>query len=254
PPGYVGYEEGGQLTEHVRRRPYSVVLFDEIEKAHPDVFNALLQILDDGRLTDGKGRTVNFNNSMIILTTNVGSSYLDQLKGIGFSPLAERQDKVRDIQHRLDEALRQTFKPEFLNRVDDIIHFNPLSEEDISKIVEMQVATLKKLLAEKKVRIELQPAAQQLLFKRGYDPNFGARPLRRAIQTLIQDPLAMKILDGEVVPGDTVLVNADLEKGVMTFEKAPVATAAQQPQHNKGRLRSGVIRAATVRERTKNSD
>ncbi|MCH8268280.1 MAG: ATP-dependent chaperone ClpB [Acidobacteria bacterium] len=227
PPGYVGYEEGGQLTEHVRRRPYSVVLFDEIEKAHPDVFNALLQILDDGRLTDGKGRTVDFKNSMIILTTNVGSSYLDQLKGIGFGPLAERQDKVRDIQRRLDEALRQTFKPEFLNRVDDIIHFNPLGEEDISKIVEMQVATLKKLLAEKKVRIELQPAAQQLLFKRGYDPNFGARPLRRAIQTLIQDPLAMKILDGEVVPGDTVLVNADLEKGVMTFEKEPVTVTPQ---------------------------
>ena len=225
PPGYVGYEEGGQLTEQVRRRPYSVVLFDEIEKAHPDVFNALLQILDDGRLTDGKGRTVDFKNSMIILTTNVGSAYLDQMMGIGFSPLAERQDKVSDIRHRLDEALRQTFKPEFLNRIDDIIHFNPLSEEDISKIVEMQVETLKQSLAEKKVRIELQPAAQQLLFKRGYDPNFGARPLRRAIQTLIQDPLALKILNGEVAPGDTVLVNADLEKGVMRFEKEPVPSA-----------------------------
>jgi ATP-dependent Clp protease ATP-binding subunit ClpB len=226
PPGYVGYEEGGQLTEHVRRRPFSVILFDEIEKAHPDVFNALLQILDDGRLTDGKGRTVDFKNAILIMTSNVGSAYLQQIGAIGYHPVEERNGKVHQLRHRLDEALRQTFKPEFLNRIDDIIYFNPLGEGEIAQIIELQLAQLKKMLEEKKIRIELQPAAKQLLFRRGYDPNFGARPLRRAIQTMIQDPLALKLLDGEIQPGDTVTVDADLDKGVMTFEKEPVAAPA----------------------------
>ncbi|MBI2816814.1 MAG: ATP-dependent chaperone ClpB [Acidobacteria bacterium] len=230
PPGYVGYEEGGQLTEHVRRRPYSVVLFDEIEKAHPDVFNSLLQILDDGRLTDGKGRTVHFKNTILIMTSNVGSSYLQQLGHIGYRPVQEHDAAVSDIRRRLDEALRETFRPEFLNRIDDIVYFNVLGEKEIAQIVELQIESLRKVLAEKKIKVELTAAAKQLLFRRGYDPNFGARPLRRTIQTLIQDPLAIKILDGEVLPGDTVLVDADLEKGEMKFEKeavpAPAAAAS----------------------------
>ncbi len=226
PPGYVGYEEGGQLTEHIRRRPYSVVLFDEIEKAHPDVFNSLLQILDDGRLTDGKGRTVSFKNTILIMTSNVGSAYLHQLGHIGYQPVEERDKAVKDLRRRLDEALRETFRPEFLNRIDDIVYFNPLGETEIEQIVELQVESLRKVLAEKKVKLELQPAAKKLLFQRGYDPNFGARPLRRAIQSLIQDPLAIKILDGEILPGDTVLVDADIKKGEMKFEKEAVAAAA----------------------------
>ena len=230
PPGYVGYEEGGQLTEQIRRHPYSVVLFDEIEKAHPDVFNALLQILDDGRLTDGKGRTVDFKNSIIVMTSNVGSAYLQQMGTVGYHPVEEREGKLGELHHHLEEALRQTFKPEFLNRVDDIVYFNPLGEKEIAQIIELQIQSLEKLLAEKKVRIELSPAAKQLLFRRGYDPNFGARPLRRAIQTLIQDQLALKMLEGEILPGDTVLVNADLEKGVMKFEKEPVAASAPSEQ------------------------
>jgi ATP-dependent Clp protease ATP-binding subunit ClpB len=224
PPGYVGYEEGGQLTEHVRRRPYSVVLFDEIEKAHPDVFNSLLQILEDGRLTDGKGRTVSFKNTILIMTSNVGSSFLQQIGAIGYNPVDEVNGKTRDLRQRLDEALRETFKPEFLNRIDDIVYFNPLGEAEISRIIELQIELLRKMLAEKKVHIELLPAAKQLLFKRGYDPSFGARPLRRAIQSLVQDPLALKMLQGDLQPGDSIQVDADLDKGVMVFEK--VATAA----------------------------
>ncbi|MBI4460218.1 MAG: ATP-dependent chaperone ClpB, partial [Acidobacteria bacterium] len=225
PPGYVGYEEGGQLTEQIRRRPYAVVLFDEVEKAHPDVFNALLQILEDGRLTDGKGRTVDFKNTIIVMTSNVGSAYLQQMGAIGYHPVEERAGRQQELHHRLEEALRQTFKPEFLNRIDDIVYFNPLGDQEIAQIVELQIRSLEKLLAEKKIRIELSPAAKQLLFRRGYDPDFGARPLRRAIQTLIQDPLALKMLEGEILPGDAVLVDADLEKGVMKFEKEPVATS-----------------------------
>ena len=226
PPGYVGYEEGGQLTEHVRRRPYSVVLFDEIEKAHPDVFNSLLQILEDGRLTDGKGRTVSFKNTILIMTSNVGSSFLQQMGAIGYHPVEEHEGKVHELRHRLDEALHQTFKPEFLNRIDDIVYFNPLGEMEIERIIELQIELLRKLLAEKKVQIELLPAAKKLIFQRGYDPNFGARPLRRAIQTLVQDPLALKMLQGEVLAGDSIVVDTDAEKGVMKFEKAAVAASA----------------------------
>jgi ATP-dependent Clp protease ATP-binding subunit ClpB len=210
PPGYVGYEEGGQLTEQVRRRPYSVVLFDEIEKAHPDVFNVLLQIMDDGRLTDGQGRTVDFRNTIIIMTSNVGSSYL----------VAENLRTAEEFARAIElvmEALHGQFKPEFLNRVDDIIVFRPLGREQLVKIIELRLEDLRRLLAERKISIELTDAAKELLFTEGFDPNFGARPLKRAIQKLVQDPLALKILDGEVLHGDHVIVDADKRSGKMVF-------------------------------------
>ncbi len=222
PPGYVGYEEGGQLTEHVRRRPYSVVLFDEIEKAHPDVFHSLLQVLEDGRLTDGKGRTISFRNTILIMTSNVGGSYLQQMGPIGYNPLDESEGGWVELRARLEEALRETFKPEFLNRIDDIVFFSPLGEKQIERIVEIQLEHLRLLLEEKKIRITLTESARNLLFRRGYDPDYGARPLRRAIQTLIQDPLALKLLEGAIQPGDSVTVDADGEKSVMRFEKETV--------------------------------
>jgi ATP-dependent Clp protease ATP-binding subunit ClpB len=210
PPGYVGYDEGGQLTEAVRRRPYCVILFDEIEKAHPDVFNVLLQILDDGRLTDSRGRTVDFKNAVIIMTSNIGASYL-QAEGVA-SPeaFAEATDHVM-------EALRQHFRPEFLNRVDDVIVFSPLGEEQLMRIAELRLDDLRKLLADRKITIELTPAAKELLFLEGYDRVYGARPLKRAIQRLIQDPLALKILEGEILHGDHVVVDADIAKRQMVF-------------------------------------
>jgi ATP-dependent Clp protease ATP-binding subunit ClpB len=211
PPGYVGYEEGGQLTEAVRRRPYSVVLFDEIEKAHPEVFNVFLQIMDDGRLTDGKGRIVDFKNTIIIMTSNIGSSYLIDLS----SP-----DKIAEAHKMVMEALRASFKPEFLNRVDDILIFNPLGKEQLSKIVELRLEDLRKLLADRKISLEMTPAARELVFTEGYDPNYGARPLKRAIQRLIQDPLALKILDGEVLHGDHLVVDADKREHKLTFKVA----------------------------------
>jgi len=211
PPGYVGYEEGGQLTEQVRRRPYSVVLFDEIEKAHPDVFNVLLQIMDDGRLTDGQGRTVDFKNTVIIMTSNIGAAYLQAVRLDHREEFYEATEKVMD-------ALRAHFKPEFLNRVDDIIVFQPLGKEQLTRIVELRLNDLRHLLADRKIGIELTDRARELLFSEGYDPAYGARPLKRAIQRLIQDPLALKILDGEVLYGDHVLVDADLKERKMIFQ------------------------------------
>jgi ATP-dependent Clp protease ATP-binding subunit ClpB len=211
PPGYVGYEEGGQLTEQVRRRPYAVVLFDEIEKAHPDVFNVLLQMMDDGRLTDGKGRTVDFKNTVIIMTSNLGSSFL-QAEGLRSPEAFEEASK------QVMNALHGHFKPEFLNRVDDIIIFRPLGKEQLVKIVDLRLEDLRRLLADRKISLELTDAAKELLFTEGYDPNFGARPLKRAIQKLVQDPLALKILDGEVLHGDHVVVDADKKAGRMTFK------------------------------------
>jgi ATP-dependent Clp protease ATP-binding subunit ClpB len=216
PPGYVGYEEGGQLTEQVRRRPYSVVLLDEIEKAHPDVFNVLLQILEDGRLTDGKGRTVDFRNTVIIMTSNVGSAAIFELA-------ATDPKKARD---EAMAALRGMFRPEFLNRIDDIVMFSPLGKEQIERIVDLQMATFMKRLAEKQVALKLTPAAKALLFREGYDPAYGARPMKRAIQRLIQDPLAMRILDGEVKPGDEVLVDADSKSGEMKFVRQTLKVGA----------------------------
>ena len=208
PPGYVGYEEGGQLTEQVRRRPYSVVLLDEIEKAHPDVFNVLLQILEDGRLTDGQGRTVDFRNAVIIMTSNVGSTAIFELAEKDFK-------KARELAMA---ALREIFRPEFLNRIDDIVLFRPLGKDQIDRIVDMQIRHLTEKLAERQLTLKLTPAARALLFREGYDPAYGARPLRRAIQRLIQDPLALKILDGEVHPGNVVVVDADPKSDEMKFK------------------------------------
>jgi ATP-dependent Clp protease ATP-binding subunit ClpB len=221
PPGYVGYEEGGQLTEQVRRRPYAVILFDEIEKAHPDVFNILLQIMDDGRLTDGQGRTVDFRNTVIIMTSNIGSAYLQADK-------LRTADEFAEASKFVMEALRGNFKPEFLNRVDDIIVFNPLGKEQLVKIIELRLEDVRRLLAERKISLELTDAARELLFTQGFDPNFGARPLKRAIQKLVQDPLAMKILDGEILHGDHVIVDADKRSGKMMFEVSRHA-AAKEP-------------------------
>jgi ATP-dependent Clp protease ATP-binding subunit ClpB len=210
PPGYVGYEEGGQLTEQIRRRPYAVVLFDEIEKAHPDVFNVLLQIMDDGRLTDGKGRTVDFKNTVIIMTSNIGSSFL-QAEGL------RSEQEFNEASQQVMNALHGHFKPEFLNRVDDIIVFRPLGKEQLVKIIELRLEDLRGLLAERKISLELTDTAKELLFTEGFDPNFGARPLKRAIQKLVQDPLALKILDGEVLHGDHLIVDADKKAGKMVF-------------------------------------
>src|SRR6202790_3443066 len=209
PPGYVGYEEGGQLTEQVRRRPYQVILFDEIEKAHPDVFNVLLQIMDDGRLTDGKGRTVDFRNTVIIMTSNLGSTYL-QAENL------QNEDDYEAASKQVMNALHGHFKPEFLNRVDDIIVFRPLGKEQLVKIIELRLEDVRRLLADRKISLELTDAAKELLLTEGFDPSFGARPLKRAIQKLVQDPLAMKILDGEVIHGDHVIVDA--RGGKVKFE------------------------------------
>jgi ATP-dependent Clp protease ATP-binding subunit ClpB len=201
PPGYVGYDEGGQLTEAVRRRPYSVLLFDEIEKAHPDVFNVLLQILDDGRLTDSKGRTVDFKNTVIIMTSNLGAAYLQSAR-------LDRPDEFESATQQVLDALRAHFRPEFLNRVDDIIVFSPLGKEQLTRIVDLRLDDLKRQLADRKISIELTDRAKELVFAQGYDVAYGARPLKRAIQKLIQDPLALKILEGEVLHGDHVVADA----------------------------------------------
>jgi ATP-dependent Clp protease ATP-binding subunit ClpB len=214
PPGYVGYEEGGQLTEAVRRKPYSVVLFDEIEKAHPDVFNVLLQMLDDGRLTDGQGRVVNFKNTVIIMTSNIASPIIQDLTQSGVSQEA--------IQVRVMEELRAHLRPEFLNRVDEIIVFRPLGREQLSQIAEIQLGRLRKLLHDRKITLELTDAARSKLAEEGYDPIFGARPLKRVIQQRLQNPLALKLLQGDFRDGDTVLVDVDAN-GEFTFSKAVVA-------------------------------
>ncbi len=211
PPGYVGYEEGGQLTEQVRRHLYSVILFDEIEKAHPDVFNVLLQILEDGRLTDGKGRTVDFRNTVLVMTSNVGSTAIFELAG---------KDPERARKEAMD-ALRASFRPEFINRIDEIVIFNPLGKEHLTKIVGLLLKNVEKLLAERQISLELTSAAQELLLREGYDPAYGARPLRRTIQRLIQDPLALQILEGTVLPGDHIIVDRDGRKDAMRFERAP---------------------------------
>jgi ATP-dependent Clp protease ATP-binding subunit ClpB len=211
PPGYVGYDEGGQLTEQIRRRPYAVVLFDEIEKAHPDVFNIMLQIMDDGRLTDGKGRQVDFRNTIIIMTSNIGSMFL-------VAENIRSEEEFKKAAAEVTNLLHSHFKPEFLNRVDDIVVFRPLGKEQLVKIIELRLEDLRRLLAERKISLELIDAAKEQLLTQGYDPNFGARPLKRAIQKLVQDPLALKILDGEVLHGDHVIVDADRKAGKMTFE------------------------------------
>jgi ATP-dependent Clp protease ATP-binding subunit ClpB len=207
PPGYVGYEEGGQLTEAIKRRPYSIILLDEVEKAHNDVFNILLQILDDGRLTDGKGRTIDFKNTIIIMTSNLGSQVIKELS----QDFAKMEKEVKAI-------LESHFRPEFLNRVDEVIIFKALSPEVILKIVKLQIEELRKRLEEKKIEMEVSEAAMKLLAERGYDPVYGARPLKRTIQRDIQNPLAQKMLEGEYKEGDTVKIDLN-EKRELVFTK-----------------------------------
>jgi ATP-dependent Clp protease ATP-binding subunit ClpB len=204
PPGYVGYEEGGQLTEAVRRRPYSVILLDEIEKAHPEVFNVLLQMLDDGRLTDGHGRTVDFTNTIVIMTSNVGSRWIKELGG-------------ENARSKVMEELDRTFRPEFLNRIDAIILFRSLSKEDLEKIVEIQMRHLRRLLKERNLQVELTEDAKRYLAEEGFDPVYGARPLKRVIQRMVQDPLALAVLEGRFEAGDTVRVDA--QDGQLVFER-----------------------------------
>jgi len=219
PPGYVGYEEGGQLTELVRRRPYAVILFDEIEKAHHDVFNVLLQILDDGRLTDGQGRTVDFRNTVVIMTSNIGSEQIQRLAGRSGST-------QNDIREAALEHLRAEFRPEFLNRVDEIVVFRPLTREDLGRIVEIQLGRLRNLLEDRKITLELSDGARETLADAGYDPVYGARPIKRAIQRLVQDPLAVRILRGDFKPGDHVVV-AEGRGQTLEFRKAERAAASR---------------------------
>jgi ATP-dependent Clp protease ATP-binding subunit ClpB len=203
PPGYVGFEEGGQLTEAVRRRPYAVLLLDEIEKAHPDVFNVLLQLLDDGRLTDGQGRVVDFRNCVVIMTSNIGSQFM--LDGL--------DDDI--VSERVMGALRDHFRPEFLNRVDEIVQFSRLDRSDIDRVVDMQMARLDQRLEEQDIRLTLSPEAREKIADEGYDPAYGARPLKRVIQKRVQDPLAMEMLTGAIKPGDDVEVTVEDDALVM---------------------------------------
>ena len=217
PPGYVGYEEGGQLTEAVRRRPYSVVLLDEIEKAHPEVFNVLLQVLEDGRLTEAKGRTVDFRNSVIIMTSNAGAQFIKADSGLGFRPAKDTERSYEDMKNRIMDEVKRTFRPEFLNRVDEIIVFHPLSDENLKEIVNLMLKRVEARLNENGLRMRVTEEAKAKLIREGYDPNYGARSLRRAIQRLIEDPLSEEVLQGRFKPGDMVLV--DLEEDRITFRK-----------------------------------
>ena len=215
PPGYVGYDEGGQLTEAVRRRPYSVVLFDEIEKAHPDVFNALLQILDDGRLTDGKGRTVDFKNTVVIMTSNLGSSVIGR-NPLGFSAEAGGQTHD-DLEKRLLEELRKSFRPEFLNRVDEIIVFDPLTREQLAQVVDLLLGHLRRLVEGQGMALEVSAEAKEYVAGHGYDAEYGARPMKRAIQRLVENPLSGAMLRGQFSEGDTIKV--DVADGSLVFTK-----------------------------------
>ena len=217
PPGYVGYEEGGQLTEAVRRRPYRVILFDEIEKAHPEVWNALLQILDDGRLTDGQGRLVDFRNTVLIMTSNLGTEFVRQGGTLGF--LQSNDPEERQMHDKIEKALKTTFRPEFLNRVDEIIMFSPLSIEQVSQIVDLQMAEIRQRLSEHGLTVDLQPEARNWLAKVGFDQNFGARPLRRALQKYVESPLSISLLSGEFHEGDHVLVGFDAEQNKIVFNR-----------------------------------
>jgi ATP-dependent Clp protease ATP-binding subunit ClpC len=224
PPGYVGYEEGGQLTEAVRRRPYQVVLFDEIEKAHKDVWNSLLQILDDGRLTDGQGHVVDFRNTVIIMTSNVGTEFGRKGGAVGFVLPGASPAQVADAK-KIEDKLKETFRPEFLNRIDETIIFSTLSVEDVEQIVDLQMKEIRDRLREHGLFIELSEAARKWLARQGYDINYGARPLRRALQRHVESPLSVKMLKGEFKVGDTILVDANDEGMVFsTMEKAAVPT------------------------------
>jgi ATP-dependent Clp protease ATP-binding subunit ClpB len=215
PPGYVGYDEAGQLTEAVRRRPYAVVLFDEIEKAHPEVLNVLLQLLDDGRLTDGKGRTVDFKNTVVIMTSNIGSHFIAETAKAG--------ELTEGVRRQVLDALRQHFRPEFINRIDEIIVFHALSKDEMKSIIDVQLRGLMKRLADRKIKVELSDRAKEFLVQEGYDPTYGARPLKRTIQKRVLDPLAMRVLEGAFAEGDHVVVDAGPEG--LTFAKHEVTVA-----------------------------
>lgn len=232
PPGYIGYEEAGHLTEAVRRRPFRVLLFDEVEKAHPDVFNILLQVLEDGRLTDGHGRTVDFRNTVIIMTSNLGTEEF-QKQAIGFS----REDKSETLRLKgaVETALRKTFRPEFINRIDDIIIFNPLTQENLRKIVGLLIIEVQKRLSERKIKLELDEGARAFLLKEGYEPAFGARPLRRAIQRYVENPLSSQILSGKFKDGDTILVSANAEGLTFTAREDKEVVPAETKRKSKAK-------------------
>src|SRR5262245_16413541 len=219
PPGYVGYDEAGQLTEAVRRRPYAVVLFDEIEKAHPEVLNVLLQLLDDGRLTDSKGRTVDFKNAVIIMTSNLGSQYIAEATA---SVETSSHDLSEGVRRQVMDALRQHFKPEFLNRIDEVIFFHTLSLAHMTEIIDIQIHSLLKRLEERKIHVELTDAAKRFLVAEGYDLRYGARPLKRTIQRQVLDPLALRVLQGEFSEGDRIVVDVG-DEGLRFEKTTPVA-------------------------------
>jgi len=225
PPGYVGYEEGGQLTEAVRRRPYRVILFDEIEKAHPEIWNALLQILDDGRLTDGQGRVVDFRNTVLIMTSNLGTEFVRQGGTLGF--LQNSDPEERQAHEKIEKALKSTFRPEFINRIDEIIMFSPLSLEDVNHIVDLQMAEIRQRLQEHDLTVELTPAARAWLAKVGFDQTFGARPLRRALQKYVESPLSISMLSGEFHAGDHVLVDFDADQNKIVFQRGNLLPVEQ---------------------------
>jgi ATP-dependent Clp protease ATP-binding subunit ClpC len=223
PPGYVGYEQGGQLTEQVRRRPYSVVLFDEIEKAHPDVWNALLQLLDDGRLTDGQGRVVNFRHSVIVMTSNVGTSFVERAGALGFAGM--KDSSAAHAHKKIEEALKKTFRPEFINRLDEIIIFDKLAEEDVIRIVDLQLQEVKERLSEYGLEIKLTDAAKKWLAQEGYDADFGARPLKRALQRYVESPLSVRLLKDDFQKGERVLI--DEVDGALVFT-APLSPVKEE--------------------------
>jgi ATP-dependent Clp protease ATP-binding subunit ClpB len=227
PPGYVGYEEGGRLTEAVRRRPYSVILFDEIEKAHRDVFNVLIQVLDDGRLTDGQGRTVNFKNAVIVMTSNIGSQEIQKLAG--------NEAPDWEVEAAIKEMLKSHFRPEFLNRIDEVIIFHTLTRDQLKKIVDVQLRLLGKRLSSRNIKVVVTDAAKELLSKEGYDPSYGARPLKRVIQQRIENPLATRILRGEFGEGDTVKIDVDAKRHEFTFTKSVQQVEAELEEAVGGR-------------------
>ncbi len=251
PPGYVGYEEGGQLTEAIRRRPYQVILLDEIEKAHPDVFNILLQVLDDGRLTDGQGRTVDFRNTVLIMTSNVGSQFISAFTergNAGDATDAARHDALayEQMKRQIIEALRVQFRPEFLNRIDEVIVFHTLTDADLAAIVDLLVADLQKRLAGQEIALELTPAARSLIVREGTDPAYGARPLKRTIQRLVENPLARALLRADIKPGSTVIADADVIGGVLVFRSGETTVVADAAQRRDARAREAAPEAAGV--------
>jgi ATP-dependent Clp protease ATP-binding subunit ClpC len=233
PPGYVGYEEGGTLTEAVRRKPYSVILFDEIEKAHPDVFNILLQILEDGRLTDSKGHVVDFKNTVVIMTSNIGQREIVQQGPIGFMAREDREANYEKMRDMVLSQMKKEFRPEFLNRIDEIIVFHPLTDNELKEIAGLIISDLQKQVADRKMKLEVSDAVKEKVIKEGYEPKYGARPLRRAVQHLLENPLSNEIIAGKFKDGDTVI--ADIKEDKVVFEKGVSKPA---PEESKKKTKS----------------